>query len=181
MLIIIDFFNASLKQRVICLQIKNLSEVLAMKIDETDAKILRTLLKDGRSKLVDIAKDCKLSSTAIKNRIVLMKKSGLIVKPVLNLNMAFFKYPLIVLIGVNLDPKQEQKIIKIFKKHAQVAGIDRTIGKYDLCLFVFAKNISDLDRLKSLIRNQRSVKNIDVNIWDELYMNYSNVDLKIGA
>lgn len=152
-----------------------------MKIDETDAKILRTLLKDGRSKLVDISKDCKLSSTAVKNRIVLMKKSGLILRPVLNVNMAFFNYPLIVLIGVNLDPQKEQKIIDIFKKNAKVAGIDRTIGKYDLCLFVFAKNISDLDRLKSLIRNHRGVKNIDVNIWNELYMNYSNIDLKIGV
>ena len=59
-------------------------------IDETDVKILQALIRDARSKLKDIAIKCRLSSTAVKNRIDRMKKSGLIVRSVLKFNMTFF-------------------------------------------------------------------------------------------
>ena len=59
-------------------------------IDETDVKILQALIRDDRSKLKEIAIECRLSSTAVKNRIDIMKKSGLIVRSVLKFNMTFF-------------------------------------------------------------------------------------------
>ncbi len=148
-----------------------------VKIDEIDAKILQALIVDARSKLTDIANDCGLSSTAIKNRIVRLEESGLIIKAASNINMAFFGYDYPALIGVNLEPNQEHNITKLIKKHTQVAGIDQTIGKYDLCLFVFAKNINDMDRLKHLIRKQKGVKNIEVNIWSNFQLNYNNINL----
>ena len=146
-------------------------------IDEIDAKILRLLINDARSKKTEIANDCGLSSTAIKNRIELMKANGLIVKPVLNINLAFFGYPYLLLIGVNLLPERENQIIEVIKQHTKVAGIDRTIGKYDLCLFVFAKNLNDLDRLKNLIKNQIGVTKIDINIWNQFQLNFGNIKI----
>jgi len=148
-----------------------------IKIDELDAKILRALIKDARSKLTDIAEDCKLSSTAVKNRIVRLKKSGLIIKAILLVDMAFFGYPYPVLIGVNLDRKQEENIIELIRKHTKVVGIDQTIGKYDLCLFVFAESINELDKLKYLIRKQKGVRNIEINIWNKIHFNYGNINI----
>ena len=49
-------------------------------IDDVDRKILQTLLKDARSKMVNIAKHCGVSVTTIKNRIERLKKTGIIVK-----------------------------------------------------------------------------------------------------
>ena len=126
-----------------------------MKIDETDAKILRLLLSNARSKLTNIANECGLSSVAVKNRIDRMEKSGLITEAALYINMASLGYPHPLLIGVNSEPNRENDIIELIKQHMKVAGIDQTIGKYDLCLFVFAKSISDLDRLKFLIKKQK--------------------------
>lgn len=145
------------------------------RIDNTDAKILQLLLRDARTKLTDIAKECELSSTAVKNRIDYMEKSGLIVKPLLNINMIFFGYKIPLLVGVNLEPSQEESIIKFIKSQVKVAGIDRTIGKYDLCLFVFAENITELDELKYLIRKQKGVTNIEINIWDRFHFNFDNI------
>ena len=67
-------------------------------IDETDVKILKALIRDSRSKLKDIANECRLSSTAVKNRIDKMKKKGLIYKFVMNINMEFFGYKIPLLI-----------------------------------------------------------------------------------
>jgi Lrp/AsnC family transcriptional regulator for asnA, asnC and gidA len=146
-------------------------------IDKTDVKILQALIKDARSKRKDIANECGLSSTAIKNRIDRMKKSGLIVKPVLGFNMAFFKYEIPLFIGVNLDPHREYDIIKFIKRQVKVGGINKTIGKYDLCLIVFAKSINELDELKHLIRKQKGVKNIELNIYSKKHFNFDNIDL----
>jgi Lrp/AsnC family transcriptional regulator for asnA, asnC and gidA len=147
-------------------------------IDETDSKILRALIKDARSKLVDIANECGISSTAVKNRIKRLKKSGLIVRAALNINMTCFDYPYPILIGVNVEDDQEHNITKLIRKNIKVAGIDHTIGKYNLCLFVFAKTVNELDKLKYLIRKQKGVKNIEINIWNKIHMNYTNINLQ---
>ncbi len=150
---------------------------MILKIDEIDAIILRSLIKEARSKKTDIAKDCGLSSMAIKNRIELMKANGLVVNSALTVNLALFGYPYPLLIGVNILPESENDVIQLIKQHTKVAGIDRTIGKYDLCLFVFAKDLKDLDRLKNLIKTQKGVKKIDINIWSEFQLNYDNIEI----
>lgn len=146
-------------------------------IDEVDAKILLTLIRDARSKITEIAEDNHLSPPAILNRIKLMKENGLIIKSILNVNLAFFGYSYMLLIGVCLQPEIEKQIIELIMKHTIVAGIDRTIGKYDLCLFVFGKNLEDLDRLKNLIKKQKGVKKIDMNIWSRFQLQYNNIKL----
>ena len=145
-------------------------------IDETDVKILKALIRDARSKLKDIANECRLSSTAVKNRIDKMKKKGLIYKFVMNINMEFFGYKIPLLIGINLDPYFEHEIVKIIKSHVKVAGINKSIGKYDLCIVVFAKNINELDELKYLVKKQKGVKNIELNIWSKNHFNFDNID-----
>lgn len=135
------------------------------------------LLQDARTRLTDIANDCELSTTAVLNRIKRMKKSGLIIKSALYVNMVYLGFPYLLLIGVNVEPFREPDIVKLIKKHALVAGIDRTLGKYDLCLFVFAKNLDDLDRLKHLIRKQKGVMGIEINIWNKFHFNYGNIKL----
>jgi Lrp/AsnC family transcriptional regulator, leucine-responsive regulatory protein len=149
-----------------------------MQIDETDAKIIQALINDARTKLKDMADDCKISITAIKKRIDNLKKNKLVIKPALIPNIEFFGYPLTVLIGVNLEKNQEKHIIELIQKHTKVAGIDQTIGNYDLCLFVFAKSVNDLDKLKQIINRQKGVKTIEVNIWHKIHDNYNNINLQ---
>ena len=145
-------------------------------IDETDVKILQALIRDARSKLNDMANECGLSSTAVKNRIDKMKKSGLIVRSVLKFNMASFDYGIGLTIGINLEPNQEDNITQFIKSKVKVAGIDKTIGKYDLCLVVFAKSITELNDLKYQIRKHKGVKDIELFIWSKNHFNFDNID-----
>jgi DNA-binding Lrp family transcriptional regulator len=148
-----------------------------LEIDEIDRKILRALIRNSRTKLKDIANDCEISSTAVKNRINRLEKNRLILRFVLPLNMASFGYQIPVLIGVNVENNHIQNIISLIKKHTKVAGIDKTFGKYNLCLFVFAKNVNDLERLKLIIRKEKGVKNIEISLWNKYYFNWGNLDL----
>jgi len=147
-----------------------------IKIDEIDVKIIRRLIKDARSKFTEIANECGISSTAIKNRIKRMEKASLIIKPVLNINMGFFGCSYTVLIGINLKYNQVDKLIKTIKRFTTVFGIDKTIGKYDLCLFAAVENLNKIDELKYLIGRQTGVKDIEVNIWNKFVFNYDKIE-----
>jgi len=146
-------------------------------IDEIDAKILQALIKNARTKLKGMAENCEISITAIKRRINKMEKNQLILKSALLLNMDSFGYPVMATIGIDIEQEQEQKIIELVQKHTKVAGINQTIGNYDLCVFVFAESINDLDKLKQRIRKQIGIQNIDINIWHKLHFNYNNITI----
>lgn len=146
-------------------------------IDEIDAKILQALIKNARTKLKDMAENCEISITAIKRRINKMEKNQLILKSALLLNMDSFGYPVMATIGIDIEQEQEQKIIELVQEHTKVAGINQTIGNYDLCVFVFAESINDLDKLKQRIRKQIGIQNIDINIWHKLHFNYNNITI----
>lgn len=146
-----------------------------MKIDEIDTVILKALLKDARTKLIDLAKDCSITSTSVINRIKRLKECGLIVKEALNINMAAFGYPYFALLGVSLENGKEKEIIEMITKHAIVGGIDTTIGKFDLCIFIFGKSIDDLDELKFRLKEHESVVDVKINISKKHHFHYSNL------
>jgi Lrp/AsnC family transcriptional regulator for asnA, asnC and gidA len=150
-----------------------------MNFDEIDEKILRFLLSDSRMKKTEIARECGLTSVAIQNRIEVMKENGLIIKPVLSLNLVYFGYPISATIGLNVKLGAEEEIIELINKNTIVAGIDKTFGEYDICFFVFAKNLKDLDRVKNLVLNQTGVNKIDVLIWNDFQLRYDNINLTI--
>ena len=146
-------------------------------IDEIDKTILKALITNARTKLKNIAEDCNVSITAIKRRIDNLEKKQLIIKPALLINMEYFGYPITATIGINMDQIREETVIEIVQTHSKVAGINKTIGNYDLCLFVYAKTLNDVDTLKQKIRAQSGVKTIDVNIWHKLHIKYDNINI----
>lgn len=147
-------------------------------LDQIDAKIISALIKDARTTLTDLAKICKISSPAIKKRIEQMKKNKVIVGSTLTYNLAKFGYPLYALIGLELEQMDVQKVINIVNEHSIVAGIDHTIGHYDLCLFVFSKNVEELDNLKKLLIDEENVRDIEINVWNKFDINYDNINIE---
>jgi len=63
-----------------------------VQIDEIDAKILRELIKNSRTKLKDLAEYCNVSINAIFKRIQRLKESGLIKRATLFTNMGALGY-----------------------------------------------------------------------------------------
>ena len=143
-------------------------------IDDVDRKILQTLLKDARSKMVDIAKDCGVSVTTIKNRIERLKKTGIIVKEEMMLEPAFFGYPYPVMIGVNLSPDKEDHICNLIRKEVKLVSIDHFVGHYDLSIFAFAKTLKELTNIKELILKQKGVNNVELVIWNKVHFHFEN-------
>jgi len=153
-----------------------------VELDEIDVKILSALIRDARTKLKEIAKDCDLTSTAIFKRIKRLKSIGVIVGTTLYPDAKQFGYTHIATIGINLDNAQENEIVKLIRERAKANLIElsSSIGKYDLCAFMLTKSLQELDNITQAIRKHPGVKRIAINIWvSEPYFLLENLELPL--
>lgn len=152
-----------------------------VKIDEIDDKILHLLIKDARTRLKDIAKECNTSSVSVLNRIKRLKRLGVITGATLFPHVALIDLPTIANIGINLDSNESNgdEIIKCFGEKLNLVEPSASVGKYDLCALVFTENVSELDKAVYAIRKCIGVRKIDVNIYSgEPHFVFENINLR---
>jgi Lrp/AsnC family leucine-responsive transcriptional regulator len=147
-------------------------------IDEIDERILRTLLKNARSKMVDIAKDCDVSITTIKNRIEKLKKEGIIIKEEMMIDPSYFGYHFLASIGIDLAQYQEENVFNAIKEKAKIIGINHLVGIYDLYFIVYVKTLEEVYDLKDAIQRHDDVNDVEMFIWNKAYFNFDNLRLK---
>jgi DNA-binding Lrp family transcriptional regulator len=149
-----------------------------VKLDEIDVKILHALIRDARTNLKEIAKECGVSSNAIFKRVKHLKDEGVIVGTVLYADLNEFGRMYPASIGINLNPNQEEEVAKLIRERASVIESAQSVGKYDLLVFMVAKSISEIDNIKQLVRKHPGVKNVAVNLWTNPRFTFENLNLQ---
>ena len=140
-----------------------------MKIDEKNEIILQMLMENARTKIKEIAKKCQITPSAVLKRITKMQNEGLIRKKILFLNYTAFGYKFPSMIGIKMNKDQEEEVSSIIRENVQTVAIDNTIGKYDLCVFILAKDLNEIEKIKNVIKAQNGIKNIDLNIFNRMF------------
>jgi Lrp/AsnC family transcriptional regulator for asnA, asnC and gidA len=84
-------------------------------IDETDAKILKTLLKESRTSLTDIAQDCGISIAAVRKRYNRLLRDGIVNGEIMQISPRSLGYKCIVNIGVITAREDEGKVIEFLR------------------------------------------------------------------
>jgi DNA-binding Lrp family transcriptional regulator len=148
------------------------SNMKKAKIDETDVKILHELVKDARKKLKDIANDIGLSNVATLRRVKRLKANGIITGATIFKDASLLGHLYPALIGVNLEGNSKTLVEELSREQTNLAGLSPSVGKFDLCVFVVAKSINELDDLKRRIRKKEGVKKVSVNIWTKSRFNF---------
>lgn len=149
-----------------------------VKIDETDAKILSELIGDARRRIIDLAKQCGVSSTAILKRIKRLKKEGVITGTVLFSDMSRLGYLYPASIGISLNHNQEAKILKLIEAKVNVIMLSRSVGRDNLFLFVIANNLYEIENLKQIIKGHPHVRKLIISIWSTPTFNFENINLE---
>jgi DNA-binding Lrp family transcriptional regulator len=149
-----------------------------VQIDETDSKIIYSLLDDARTPLKSIAKKCGISSVSVFNRIKRLKILGVISGgAALFPNIAQLKLPIVATIGINV--KENFDVTPFMRKNKNLVQISPCIGKYDFIAFIHAENFGELDKTVFLIK-RLGVQKVDVNVWiSPPLMVFENIDLQL--
>jgi Lrp/AsnC family transcriptional regulator, regulator for asnA, asnC and gidA len=148
-----------------------------VKIDEIDDKILHILIKDARTSLTEIAKQCGLSSVSVLNRIKRLKKLGVITGATLLPSLNMLGFTIVATIGIQTEADTDE-ILKMLDCYTTLIEPATSVGEYDLCALVYAESLSSLNEKLEAIRRRFSIKKLTVNVWSGIpHINFENVEL----
>jgi DNA-binding Lrp family transcriptional regulator len=113
---------------------------MRLNLDIIDRKILQYLQEDARVTLTEMAKRLYISRNAVKYRIELMEKEGLIEGYTTILNPLQSDNPTLVFILFDVKPSNITKCIKILKTYDEVYEVFRLSSGTAILIKAFFKN-----------------------------------------
>ncbi len=110
-------------------------------IDGIDKKILRTLMEDARTPILEIARNVGISGAAIHQRLRKLEKSGLISGSKLAINPKVLGYTTMAFIGVYLDTAMSHNdVVKQLKKIPEILECHYSTGSWSIFIKILCKN-----------------------------------------
>lgn len=114
-------------------------------MDKTDQIILKTLTKDARATLKELAKACDLSTVAVHQRLKKLEESETIKGYQIELDYSKLGYTTMVFVGVFLERSSlYREVLKKLKKIPEVLECHFTTGNYSLLIKIICKDNQDL-------------------------------------
>jgi DNA-binding Lrp family transcriptional regulator len=113
---------------------------MKLHLDIIDRKILQFLQKDARITLTEMAKRLYISRNAVRYRIELLEKEGLIEGYTTVLNPMQTDNPILVFILFDVKPSNITKCIKILKRFDEVFEIFRLSSGTAILVKAFFRN-----------------------------------------
>ena len=121
-------------------------------IDGIDKTILRALMKDARTPILEIARVVGISGAAIHQRLRKLENSGLISGSKFVINSKALGYTTMAFVGIFLDKaKSNSDAIKQLKRIPQVLECHYTTGNWSVLIKILCK---DNEHLMSVLNKE---------------------------
>ena len=118
----------------------------AVRIDETDRKIIELLQDNARQSNAAIARIIGVSEATIRRRIKIMVDDGsLSIRAVPNPNS--FGLDTSAIIGVDVQPDMLDKVAEAITERDEVIYLGVSTGRYDLIIWVLVRTLNELREL----------------------------------
>jgi len=119
-----------------------------IQIDGIDKKILRALIEDARTPILEIARYIGISGAAIHQRLRKLEKSGLIAGSKFIINPKILGYKTMAFIGVFLDKAMNNPdAVRQLKKIPEVLECHYTNGNWSILIKILCKDNEHLMHL----------------------------------
>jgi DNA-binding Lrp family transcriptional regulator len=116
-----------------------------MQINQTDKKILNSLIKNSKASFRDIAKDAKCSAVTVMKKIHMMQKCGLIKKYSVVLDYEKIGFDVTVIIDVRVSKGKLFLVEKKIATHPNVMSVYDNTGEYDVSVIAKFKSRASMD------------------------------------
>ncbi len=116
-----------------------------VQIDGIDKKILRALMEDARTSILEIARGVGVSGAAIHQRLRKLEKSGLLAGSKFVINPKILGYTTMAFIGIFLDKAMNNPdAVRQLKKIPEVLECHYTTGNWSILIKVLCKDNAHL-------------------------------------
>ena len=110
-------------------------------IDGTDKSILRYLIKDARTPVLEIARNIGISGAAIHQRLKKLENSGLIAGSKFIINPKALGYTTMAFVGVFLEKaKINSDVVRQLKRIPEVIECHYTTGDWSILIKILCKD-----------------------------------------
>ena len=110
-------------------------------IDGIDKKILRALMQDARTPILEIARQVGISGAAIHQRLRKLEKSGLISGSKFIINPKILGYTTMAFVGIFLDKAMNNPdAVRQLKKIPEVLECHYTTGNWSILVKILCKD-----------------------------------------
>ncbi|WP_445381087.1 Lrp/AsnC ligand binding domain-containing protein [Robiginitalea sp. IMCC43444] len=117
-------------------------------IDGIDKKILRYLMEDARTPVLEIARKIGISGAAIHQRLRKLEKSGLLAGSQFRINPKILGYTTMAYIGIFLDKAMSNPAaVKELQKIPEILECHYTTGNWSILIKVLCKDNEHLMQL----------------------------------
>ncbi len=130
------------------------------KIDEIDAKILKSLLKDARTSFAKIAKDCGVSHNTVVKHFQKLQQSGVVIGTSILTRMKDFGYQYPLSVDINVVAGKEQRLLEILGKMPNIRSYYQVVGKYDIHAVFHVKNLEEIEEIRDNLKKEKAVKRL---------------------
>ncbi|MBP1839307.1 Lrp/AsnC ligand binding domain-containing protein [Formosa algae] len=119
-----------------------------IEIDGIDKEILRALMEDARTPILEIARGVGISGAAIHQRLRKLEKSGLISGSKFTINPKILGYTTMAFIGIYLDKAMSNpEAVKQLKKIPEVIECHYTTGNWSIFIKILCRDNEHLMQL----------------------------------
>jgi DNA-binding Lrp family transcriptional regulator len=138
-----------------------------VRIDETDARILSTLLVESRTSLTEIGKNCRITPSAVRMRILRLKRRGIIKGEIMLVNPHSLGYKCIANLGITTAVENESEVTEFLKSKLYRAVGFGFLPKYNVFAVVALNNMQELATIIEDLETNPKVKRVETMIWAE--------------
>jgi len=150
-----------------------------LRIDEIDVSIIRSLQRDARANLSDIARDCGVSVDTISKRFRKMRRAGIIRGTTVLLNPKSFGYDCVASLGIDVIYPHLKDVVEFIHKMPEIVFCTTSMGRYDVFCIAVLRNVGRLSQVKDLIKGHPLVREVTTSIWvDEILLCPENFEFE---
>lgn len=147
-----------------------------VKIKNIEKKILYSLLKDSRKKFSEIAEECSVSISTVKNRYNEMKKNGIIKNSTLIVDASKLGFEGHLSLFANVKSNEIEEFRKYVDNISGATSYPVELNEnYNIHVLFPIKNIREIEKRRDQILNHPSVINLRANLWTEIIVLPENI------
>ena len=140
---------------------------MAVKIDEIDAKILKILLLESRTSFTAIAKECKITVTAVRMRYKRLWRDGVINGEKMLVNPHCLGYQHIADLGMVIAAENREEVKKFLESRPYIGELIGPLGPYRFWGKVALRDLNKLHDIIEDLESNGNIKHVDALIWAE--------------
>jgi len=137
------------------------------KIDKIDARILKILLAESRTSFTNIAKECKITVTAVRMRYKRLWRDGVINGEKMLINPHSLGYRHIIDLGITTAVEDEKEVAKFLETKQYISELIGPLGKYNFLGKVVLRDLNKLHEIIGDLEANQNIKHVDALIWAE--------------